>query len=97
MCVTVTELFVTQASDWQYKRTHCNTYVWLVVQENCVAVMIAILRQMTEAHYQDYINSFPTTFDLLDFLMEILMVFRDLVGRSVYPPDWLEMIMLQNR
>nr|KAG5708357.1 hypothetical protein BaRGS_034388 [Batillaria attramentaria] len=58
--------------------------------------MIAILRQMSEAHYQEYINSFPTPFDLLDFLMEILMVFRDLVGRSVYPSDWLEMIMLQN-
>ncbi|KAL8560337.1 hypothetical protein ACOMHN_006068 [Nucella lapillus] len=66
------------------------------LNENCVAVMIAILRQMTEAHYKDYINGFPTSFDLLDYLMEILMVFRDLVGRSVYPADWLEMIMLQN-
>ncbi|PVD30241.1 hypothetical protein C0Q70_09503 [Pomacea canaliculata] len=65
--------------------------------ENCVAVMISLLRQMTEAHYQEYINSFVTPFDLLDFMMEILMVFRDLVGRSVYPGDWLEMIMLQNR
>ncbi|XP_076471351.1 dedicator of cytokinesis protein 1-like isoform X3 [Babylonia areolata] len=66
------------------------------LNENCVAVMIAILRQMSEVHYKDYINSFPTPYDLLDFLMEILMVFRDLVGRSVYPSDWLEMIMLQN-
>lgn len=62
-----------------------------------MAVMISLLRQMTEAHYQEYINSFVTPFDLLDFMMEILMVFRDLVGRSVYPGDWLEMIMLQNR
>ncbi|XP_025093618.1 LOW QUALITY PROTEIN: dedicator of cytokinesis protein 1-like [Pomacea canaliculata] len=66
------------------------------LNENCVAVMISLLRQMTEAHYQEYINSFVTPFDLLDFMMEILMVFRDLVGRSVYPGDWLEMIMLQN-
>ena len=71
--------------------------MWVALQENCVAVMIAILRQMSEAHYLEYINDFPTPFDLLDFLMEILMVFRDLVGRSVYPADWLEMIMLQNR
>jgi dedicator of cytokinesis protein 1 len=62
-----------------------------------VGVMVAILRQMSEPHYQAYITSFNTPFDLLDFLMEILMVFRDLVGRSVYPPDWMEMIMLQNR
>ncbi|XP_071089559.1 dedicator of cytokinesis protein 1-like isoform X4 [Haliotis cracherodii] len=66
------------------------------INGNCVAVMMSILRQMSENHYQGYIKSFPTTFDLLDFLMEILMVFRDLVSRNVYPSNWLEMIMLQN-
>jgi len=33
----------------------------------------------------------------MDFLMEILMVFEDLVTNNVYPMDWSEMIMLQNR
>ena len=59
--------------------------------------MTAMLRQMTEFHYVQYINSFPTDTDLLDFLVEILMMFRDLVTRNVYPADWNEMIMLQNR
>lgn len=51
---------------------------------------------MTQQHYEIYIQNFGTQFDLLDFLMEILMVFKDLVSRSVFPNDWCEMIMLQN-
>ncbi|XP_023288564.1 dedicator of cytokinesis protein 1 isoform X2 [Orussus abietinus] len=63
---------------------------------NLVSVMLAIFRQMTQQHYEIYINHFGTEFDLLDFLMEILLVFKDLVSRSVFPNDWCEMIMLQN-
>ncbi|KAG8228173.1 hypothetical protein J437_LFUL014408 [Ladona fulva] len=63
---------------------------------NLVAVMIAIFRQMNALHFQVYINHFVTNTDLLDFLMEILLVFKDLVIRPVYPKDWCEMIMLQN-
>ncbi|XP_055899924.1 dedicator of cytokinesis protein 1-like isoform X3 [Biomphalaria glabrata] len=66
------------------------------INGNCVCVMISLLRQMTDSHYRAYIKSFPTHFDLMDFLMEILCVFRDLVHRNVYPQDWLEMIMVQN-
>ncbi|XP_012257396.2 dedicator of cytokinesis protein 1 isoform X1 [Athalia rosae] len=63
---------------------------------NLVSVMLAIFRQMTEPHYDIYINHFGTSYDLLDFLMEILQVFKDLVSNSVFPSDWCEMIMLQN-
>ncbi|XP_011063239.1 PREDICTED: dedicator of cytokinesis protein 1 isoform X2 [Acromyrmex echinatior] len=63
---------------------------------NLVSVMLAIFRQMTQLHYEVYINHFGTKIDLLDFLMEILLVFKDLVSRSVFPGDWCEMIMLQN-
>ncbi|XP_071445315.1 dedicator of cytokinesis protein 1 isoform X2 [Hetaerina americana] len=63
---------------------------------NLVAVMIAIFRQMTPIHFQLYINHFSTNTDLLDFLMEILLVFKDLVSRPVYAKDWCEMIMLQS-
>lgn len=51
---------------------------------------------MTRQHYDAYIEHFGTRIDLLDFLMEILLVFKDLVSRSVFPRDWCEMIMLQN-
>ncbi|CAL7938045.1 unnamed protein product [Xylocopa violacea] len=63
---------------------------------NIVSVMLAIFRQMTQHHYEIYISHFGTRFDLLDFLMEILLVFKDLVSKSVFPGDWCEMIMLQN-
>ncbi|XP_076174409.1 dedicator of cytokinesis protein myoblast city isoform X2 [Ptiloglossa arizonensis] len=63
---------------------------------NLVSVMLAIFRQMTQHHYEIYINHFRTKFDLLDYLMEILLVFKDLVSRSVFPGDWCDMIMLQS-
>ena len=58
--------------------------------------MTAVLRQMTDFHYQHYIDNFETPIDLSDFLMEILTAIEELVTSSVYPPDWNEMILLQN-
>ncbi|CAN7990561.1 unnamed protein product [Ixodes hexagonus] len=68
----------------------------LPIVGNIVALMVAILRQMSKHHYQIYLDHFPTNTDLLDFLMEILLVFKDLVSKNVYPKDWNDMIMLQN-
>jgi len=58
--------------------------------------MTAVLRQMTDFHYQCYIDNFDTPIDLSDFLMEILTAIEELVTSSVYPDDWNEMILLQN-
>lgn len=58
--------------------------------------MISIFRQITMKHYEEYIKNFMTPTDILDFLMEILLVFKDLVNRSVFNIDWCDMIMLQN-
>ncbi|XP_064466141.1 dedicator of cytokinesis protein 1-like [Ornithodoros turicata] len=68
----------------------------LPIVGNIVALMVAVLRQMSKPHYQAYLDHFATTTDLLDFLMEILLVFKDLVSKNVYPKDWNDMIMLQN-
>lgn len=65
-------------------------------QGNLVAIMIDIFRQMTNYHYEKYISGFATRTDILDFLMEILLVFKELVNQSVFPADWCDMIMLQN-
>uniref|UniRef100_A0A803XS31 Dedicator of cytokinesis 2 n=1 Tax=Meleagris gallopavo TaxID=9103 RepID=A0A803XS31_MELGA len=32
-----------------------------------------------------------------DFLMETFILFKDLIGKTVYPPDWMVMNMVQNR
>lgn len=63
---------------------------------NLVSVMLSIFRQMTPYHYQIYVEHFGTRFDLLDFMQEILAVFKDLVSKAVFPNDWSEMIMLQS-
>lgn len=34
---------------------------------------------------------------LQDFLMESFLLFKDLIGKHVYPSDWMAMIMVQNR
>lgn len=52
---------------------------------------------MTDRHYKMYMEEFSYTIDLRDFLMEILILFRVLVENTVFPSDWVEMIMLQNR
>ncbi|ETN61959.1 dedicator of cytokinesis protein 1 [Anopheles darlingi] len=63
---------------------------------NLVAVMLGIFRSMNASHYQCYVKSFLTSYDLLDFLTEILLVFQELVSKPVFPIDWLDMIMHQN-
>uniref|UniRef100_A0A673BUD9 Dedicator of cytokinesis 2 n=1 Tax=Sphaeramia orbicularis TaxID=375764 RepID=A0A673BUD9_9TELE len=61
-----------------------------------VACMTAILSQMDDCHYSTYIETFTGTTDL-DFLMESFLLFKDLIGKHVYPSDWMAMIMVQNR
>ncbi|KAM4621829.1 LOW QUALITY PROTEIN: dedicator of cytokinesis 2 [Polymixia lowei] len=62
-----------------------------------VACMTAILSQMDDRHYTIYIETFTGTSDLVDFLMETFLLFKDLIGKHVYPSDWMAMIMVQNR
>ncbi|KAL2077285.1 hypothetical protein ACEWY4_026789 [Coilia grayii] len=62
-----------------------------------VACMTAILSQMDDRHYSHYIETFAGTSDLVDFLMETFLLFKDLIGKHVYNSDWVAMIMVQNR
>ncbi|XP_026551942.1 dedicator of cytokinesis protein 2 [Pseudonaja textilis] len=62
-----------------------------------VACMTAILDQMNDQHYSSYIETFQTSSELVDFLMETFIMFKDLIGKNVYPLDWIAMSMVQNR
>uniref|UniRef100_A0A8C4UYB4 Dedicator of cytokinesis protein 2 n=1 Tax=Falco tinnunculus TaxID=100819 RepID=A0A8C4UYB4_FALTI len=62
-----------------------------------VACMAAILSQMDKDHYSSYIKAFPSRPELMDFLMETFILFKDLIGKTVYPSDWMVMNMVQNR
>ncbi|XP_066499571.1 dedicator of cytokinesis protein 5 isoform X2 [Hoplias malabaricus] len=56
--------------------------------------MTAILKQMEDAHYALYISTFKTRQDIIDFLMETFIMFKDLMG-NIFPSDWIIMNILQ--
>uniref|UniRef100_A0AAQ6ADD2 Dedicator of cytokinesis 2 n=1 Tax=Amphiprion ocellaris TaxID=80972 RepID=A0AAQ6ADD2_AMPOC len=70
-------------------------YVYMHFLISVVACMTAILSQMDDRHYDTYIETF--TVPDLDFLMESFILFKDQIGKHVYPSDWMAMIMVQNR
>ncbi|CAH0555295.1 unnamed protein product [Brassicogethes aeneus] len=90
---TIIQSHIKMEKDNPHGKLDISTFLF---QGNLVAVMIDLFRQMTEDHYSEYVNSFTTSYDILDFLMEILVVFKELVNNSIFPEDWSEMIMLQN-
>uniref|UniRef100_A0A8C4X026 Dedicator of cytokinesis 1 n=1 Tax=Eptatretus burgeri TaxID=7764 RepID=A0A8C4X026_EPTBU len=66
------------------------------LQNNFVACMTSILQRMNDDHYQYYIDTFKNPSDLVDFLMETFIMFKNLIGKNVYPSDWVIMNMMQN-
>lgn len=68
----------------------------LPVVGNYVACLIAMLQLMDEKHYQKYVAHFPSDQDLLDFLMELFMLFHEFVSSNIFPKDWMVMTMVQN-
>uniref|UniRef100_A0A8C4YD12 Dedicator of cytokinesis 1 n=1 Tax=Gopherus evgoodei TaxID=1825980 RepID=A0A8C4YD12_9SAUR len=65
---------------------------------NFVASMTAILRQMEDYHYAHLIKTFgKMRSDVVDFLMETFIMFKNLIGKNVYPFDWVIMNMMQNK
>uniref|UniRef100_A0A8B9GI24 C2 DOCK-type domain-containing protein n=1 Tax=Amazona collaria TaxID=241587 RepID=A0A8B9GI24_9PSIT len=61
-----------------------------------VACMTAILRQMEDYHYAHLIKTFGKMRSD-DFLMETFIMFKNLIGKNVYPFDWVIMNMMQNK
>eukprot|EP00064_Thunnus_orientalis_P001236 superscaffoldBa00000082_g1238 len=60
--------------------------------------MTATLRQMDDYHYAHLISTFgKIRSDVVDFLMETFIMFKDLIGKNVYPSDWVIMNMMQNK
>lgn len=60
-----------------------------------VSVLLEMLRQMNLERYNQYLSRFSCSSDLLDFLMEIQLVLRDLVEKPVFHAHWADMINLQ--
>lgn len=66
---------------------------------NLVAIMLGILQRMDAAHYEIFVRHLNNRFELQDFIIEILLVFEELVSphqKPVFSRDWMDMIMHQN-
>ncbi|XP_061529041.1 dedicator of cytokinesis protein 5 isoform X1 [Phycodurus eques] len=59
-----------------------------------LSCMTAVLKQMDDMHYAHYIGTFKTRQDIIDFLMETFIMFKDLMGK-VFPADWMIMNLVQ--
>lgn len=60
---------------------------------------LVVSKNMCTSHF-DYTETHGLFFHvhfLQDFLMESFLLFKDLIGKHVYPSDWMAMIMVQNR
>ncbi|GAB1297408.1 Dedicator of cytokinesis protein 4 [Apodemus speciosus] len=62
-----------------------------------VACLLSLLRQMTDRHYQQLLNSFNTKEELRDFLLQIFTVFRILIRPEMFPKDWTVMRLVANK
>ncbi|KAJ3611987.1 hypothetical protein NHX12_020266, partial [Muraenolepis orangiensis] len=53
-----------------------------------VGCLLALLREMSDRHYQQLLQSFTNKEDLRDFLLQIFTVFRILIRPEMFPKDW---------
>ncbi|XP_028810006.1 dedicator of cytokinesis protein 4b isoform X3 [Denticeps clupeoides] len=61
-----------------------------------VACLLALLRQMSDKHYQKLLQCFTSKDDLRDFLLQIFTVFRILIRPEMFPKDWTVMRLVTN-
>ena len=58
-----------------------------------VSLLISLFRQMTPFHFRSYFGHFKSDDDLMDFLIQVLMVFQNLISYPVFPSDCMDMIL----
>uniref|UniRef100_A0A667XQB5 Dedicator of cytokinesis 2 n=1 Tax=Myripristis murdjan TaxID=586833 RepID=A0A667XQB5_9TELE len=86
-----------------YKYTIYGVFIQQVSVTNCspLAHQFKLSSRKCTVCTYTYTHLFSVLFILCvflqDFLMETFLLFKDLIGKHVYPSDWMAMIMVQNR
>ena len=52
---------------------------------------------MTEEHYQRFLKEFSSNKELKDFLVNVFVVFTEIVKHGIFLKDWIVIIVLGNR
>ncbi|KAJ7386091.1 Dedicator of cytokinesis protein 3 [Desmophyllum pertusum] len=61
-----------------------------------LAVLTNLLWIMTDDHYQQYLKEFRSNKELKDFLVNVFVVFIEIVKRGIFLRDWIVIIVLGN-
>jgi dedicator of cytokinesis protein 1 len=62
-----------------------------------VCLLTSLFRQMTPFHFKSYFGHFKSDDDLMDFLIQVLMVFQNLISHPVFPTDCTDMILHESQ
>uniref|UniRef100_A0A8C1XNK8 Dedicator of cytokinesis 1 n=1 Tax=Cyprinus carpio TaxID=7962 RepID=A0A8C1XNK8_CYPCA len=86
----------------------CCVCVCLCVCEDCREILLPLMTEQLKLHLENH-EELDSCCQLLsnilevlyrkdvDFLMETFIMFKDLIGKNVYPADWVIMNMMQNK
>ena len=85
-----------QASGGEFRTYHENV-ISCSFQRHFLAVLTNLLWIMTEEHYQRYLKEFSNNKELKDFLVNVFVVFTEIVKRGIFLRDWIVIIVLGNR
>ena len=72
-------------------------YFFALFQRHFLSVLTNLLWIMTEEHYQRFLKEFSSNKELKDFLMNVFVVFTEIVKRGIFLKDWIVIIVLGNR
>ncbi|KXJ24494.1 Dedicator of cytokinesis protein 1 [Exaiptasia diaphana] len=66
------------------------------LSRHLLAILINLLRIMTEDHYRRFLEQLESKKDIRDFLFNAFVVFTEMIKRHIFPDDWVVIIMLAN-
>uniref|UniRef100_A0A8C7JPM8 Dedicator of cytokinesis 4b n=1 Tax=Oncorhynchus kisutch TaxID=8019 RepID=A0A8C7JPM8_ONCKI len=96
MCARILTSMLSLVRKYDSTATVMSLCLSLCLQGEFVACLLALLRQMSDKHYQQLLQAFTSKDDLRDFLLQIFTVFRILIRPEMFLKDWTVMRLVTN-